>query len=146
MNSCQKDLGFAQKFFVGVFTACVAAVGSSASAKADVVITDKGPVRGIETPTMLKFLGIPYAAAPVGVLRWQPPQPHLRWITPLDATSFANHCPQLASLSGSGEASVTEDCLFLNVYTPRHRQGIEAKEKDDHDAPDRHPGVDTRSL
>jgi para-nitrobenzyl esterase len=139
MNSCQKDLGFAQKFFVGVFTACVAAVGSSASAKADVVITDKGPVRGIETPTMLKFLGIPYAAAPVGVLRWQPPQPHLRWITPLDATSFANHCPQLASLSGSGEASVTEDCLFLNVYTPRHRQSIEAKENDDHGAPDRHP-------
>jgi para-nitrobenzyl esterase len=121
-SACQKHRRFARRLFVGLFTACVAAVGSSASAQAsDVVITDKGPVRGIETPTMFKFLGIPYADAPVGVLRWHPPQPHLRWITPLNATHFANHCPQLASLAG-GEASVTEDCLFLNVYTPTRRE------------------------
>src|SRR6516164_963892 len=112
--ACQKHRRFARILFVGLFTACVAAVGCSSSAQADaVVITDTGPVRGIEAaPTMFKFLGIPYAASPVGVLRWQPPQPHLRWTTPLDATHFANHCPQLALLSG--EASGTEDCLFLN--------------------------------
>jgi para-nitrobenzyl esterase len=122
MSSCQRHLRFVQRLSSSLFAACIAAVGSLASAQAgSVANTDNGPVRGIETPTMFKFLGIPYADAPVGVLRWHPPQPHLRWIPPLDATHFANRCPQLASLA-DGEASVTEDCLFLNVYTPIKRE------------------------
>jgi len=61
------------------------------------------------------FLGIPYAAPPVGALRWQPPQPPAPF-TSLNATKFANHCPQPASPFGI--ASTTESCLFLNVFTP----------------------------
>jgi para-nitrobenzyl esterase len=76
-----------------------------------------GLVRGTLTAAGVReYLGIPYAAAPVGNLRWHPPAPHAPWFQPLDATHFANHCPQPASPFGI--ASTTEDCLFLNVFTP----------------------------
>jgi para-nitrobenzyl esterase len=63
-----------------------------------------------------EFLGIPYAAPPVGALRWQPPQPAASWPGVRDATAFAPHCPQVAS--PFGQASTSENCLFLNVFTP----------------------------
>ncbi len=69
------------------------------------------------------YLGIPYAAPPVGMLRWQPPQPHARWNGTRAATAFANHCPQ--SRSAVGFESVTEDCLYLNVFVPAHRRPSE---------------------
>ncbi|MGO9020553.1 MAG: carboxylesterase/lipase family protein [Syntrophobacteraceae bacterium] len=94
-----------------------AAAGEMGSDPSTVVVsTDKGLVAGLQTATMNEFLGIPYAAPPVGALRWQPPQPAAAWQGQLDATQFANHCPQVASFFGL--ASTTEDCLYLNVYTP----------------------------
>jgi para-nitrobenzyl esterase len=80
------------------------------------VTTERGPVRGTVSETFRQFLGIPYAAPPVGKLRWRPPRDHAPWFTPLKATRFGNHCPQVASVFGT--ASVTEDCLFLNIFTP----------------------------
>src|SRR5208282_1452313 len=69
-----------------------------------------------------EFLGIPYATPPVGNRRWRPPVPHAPWFQTLDA-NFANHCPQTASPFDI--ASTTEDCLFLNVFTPdSHAGGI----------------------
>jgi para-nitrobenzyl esterase len=94
---------------------------ASTAAAAGVIPTDRGPVRGLDTPTEKEYLGIPYAAPPVGDLRWRPPQPHARWRTPLDATHFANHCPQQGSFVGGG--STNEDCLYLNVYTPNPGNG-----------------------
>jgi para-nitrobenzyl esterase len=81
-----------------------------------VVLTDRGPVRGVQTAIGNEFLGIPYAAPPVGNLRWRAPQPAASWGPPRDASAFANHCPQNAT--PFGVASTTEDCLYLNVYTP----------------------------
>jgi len=81
------------------------------------VLTDKGPITGGSSPTMNTFLGIPYAAPPVGPLRWKAPQPSAPWLK-LRATRFANHCPQLAG--SYGLASTTEDCLYLNVYAPNN--------------------------
>ncbi len=81
-----------------------------------VVKTDRGPVRGASSDGVDRFLGIPYAAPPVGQLRWKAPQPVTRWYQPRDATHFANHCPQVASPYGL--PSTTEDCLYLNVFTP----------------------------
>jgi para-nitrobenzyl esterase len=81
------------------------------------VFTFSGPVRGSVTAAGVReFLGIPYAAPPAGSLRWRPPVPHAPWFTPLEASQFAKHCPQPPS--PFGVASVTEDCLFLNVFTP----------------------------
>ena len=142
------------RLIVGLFAAGIGAIWLSTGVKADddgnVVRTDKGTVRGIETPSMHAFLGIPYAAAPVGNLRWQPPRPHARWNEPLDASSFGDHCPQPPSLTS--RPSVTEDCLFLNVFTPRrgHRRdggghGGEGHDGDDRDGwGDWHDGRDER--
>jgi len=100
-------------FFAAVF--CAAPY--RASAQNPIAFTFQGPVRGFVSPAGIReFLGIPYAAAPVGALRWSPPAPHAPWFNILDVTQFANHCPQPPS--PFGRASLTEDCLFLNVFTP----------------------------
>jgi para-nitrobenzyl esterase len=78
--------------------------------------TDKGLVRGTATASMRSFKGIPYAAAPVGALRWRAPQPHARWAGIRDASRFGAHCAQNGGAFGL--ASTSEDCLFLNVYSP----------------------------
>jgi para-nitrobenzyl esterase len=85
-----------------------------------VVGTASGPVRGLANGAVDEFLGIPYAAPPIGALRWQPPQPAASWYGVRDATQFAPHCPQPAGPFGQG--STSEDCLFLNVFTPRHQR------------------------
>jgi len=95
---------------------------SAAGAGGLVARTANGAVRGLANGTVDEFLGIPYAAPPVGALRWQPPQPAASWSGVRDATEFAPHCPQPAS--PFGQASTSEDCLYLNVFTPRdHRRG-----------------------
>ncbi len=82
--------------------------------------TANGAVRGLADGAVDEFLGIPYAAPPVGALRWRPPQPAASWSGVRDATQFAPHCPQLPT--PFGQPSTSEDCLFLNVFTPSHRQ------------------------
>ena len=83
-----------------------------------VIWTDDGPVRGFERNGMHEFLGIPYAAPPVGDLRWMPPQPPRAWDRPLKATRFRNTCAQVTELGAfAGPSSTSEDCLYLNVFT-----------------------------
>jgi para-nitrobenzyl esterase len=81
-----------------------------------VVATADGAVRGKSVAAAGEFLGIPYAAPPVGALRWRPPQPPAPWPGIREATSYAPHCPQPSSAFGL--ASTSEDCLYLNVFTP----------------------------
>jgi len=91
-----------------------------AQSQKPVALTFDGPVRGTTNPAGVnEFLGIPYAAAPVGALRWKPPVAHAPWFSTLDASHFANHCPQPPSPFGL--PSTTEDCLFLNVFTSGSR-------------------------
>jgi para-nitrobenzyl esterase len=83
-----------------------------------VVRTAEGPVRGFVEDGVYEFLGIPYAAPPVGPLRWMPPQPVAHWDEPRKATKFANTCPQVTELGAfAGPSSITENCLYLNVFT-----------------------------
>jgi carboxylesterase type B len=79
-----------------------------------VVRTDRGAVRGAVTDEVERFLGIPYAAAPTGALRWKAPQPRAPWSGVRDATAFGNPCPVLPSTNGP--RSETEDCLVVNVW------------------------------
>lgn len=94
------------------------ATTSAMAASGPLAITEDGAFRGVATSTMDQFLGIRYAQAPVGDLRWRPPRRAERAVGIQDATQFGNHCPQPASPFGL--ASATEDCLFLNVFTPLH--------------------------
>ena len=63
-----------------------------------VVRTVEGPVRGFKKNGVETYLGIPYAAPPVGNLRWRPPAPVKKWKDTLDATKYANTCPQVTEL------------------------------------------------
>ncbi|GAA0582234.1 carboxylesterase family protein [Kribbella sandramycini] len=80
-----------------------------------IVGTDRGAVRGIDRGDHREFNGIPYAAPP---RRWQSPQPAARWSDVRDATRSGPRCAQLASPTGT-EQSTAEDCLYLNVTTPK---------------------------
>ena len=64
------------------------------------------------------FLGIPFAAPPVGELRWKPPQPAAAWSEVLDATHRGPACAQLGAISPTFDESSSEDCLTLNVWAP----------------------------
>jgi para-nitrobenzyl esterase len=81
-----------------------------------VVATAGGAVRGKAAAAGEEFLGIPYAAPPVGALRWQPPRPAAPWHGTRAAMAYAPHCPQPSG--AFGRASTTENCLYLNVFTP----------------------------
>ena len=98
--------------------------GLSAPLHADslTVKTEQGKAQGktINDGKVKAFLGLPYAAAPVGELRWKAPQPPAKWKDTRDATKFGAHCAQVHvfdDLIFQDDAN-SEDCLFLNVYTP----------------------------
>lgn len=74
-------------------------------------------LRGLVSDSGRQFLGIPFAAPPVGELRWKAPQAPASWSDTRDATQLGNRCPQAATPLGN-PAGNNEDCLYLNVYTP----------------------------
>ena len=67
------------------------------------------------------YRGVPYAAPPVGDLRWKPPQPVEPWSGIREATVFSSMCPQGKASWVSG--TIGEDCLYLNVFTPAKKTG-----------------------
>ena len=91
------------------------------------VTVESGVLRGTNIgpdAASVAFLGIPYAAAPIGDLRWKPPQPPRRWSGVRDASSFSPACPQLPSgwlseMLGRKQMITKEACLFLNVWTTK---------------------------
>ncbi len=94
-----------------------------ASSDAALVRIDSGKLQGetLDPDTGLTvYRGIPFAAAPVGELRWKAPQPAAKWSGMRDATEFGAICPQspvLAMMTGVSLPETSEDCLFLNVWT-----------------------------
>jgi para-nitrobenzyl esterase len=101
------------------FLLAVAVPLSAAPRSSPRVRIAEGTVQGLTSGGMSEFLGIPFAEPPVGALRWQPPRTHAAWTQTLDATKFGNTCPQITELGVfAGPVSVTEDCLYLNVFTP----------------------------
>lgn len=84
------------------------------------VKTQAGVVEGIAEDGIKKFLGVQFAAAPVGDLRWKAPQPVPAWVGVREAKAFGNDPMQpniFGDMSFRG-ASRSEDCLYLNIWTP----------------------------
>lgn len=88
-----------------------------------IATTAQGQLRPLEAKGVLAFKGIPYAAAPVGDLRWKPPQAPASWQGVRDATQYGDICTQIMPNpdNGIGQYPASEDCLTLNVFT----QGLE---------------------
>jgi para-nitrobenzyl esterase len=105
----------------GTATALSASRDTPRSPAAAVVSTDLGAVRGRLEADARIFQGIPYAAPPTGELRWASPQRAAPWRGVRDATRPGNRCAQAEGLIDP--ASSTEDCLYLNVTTPRRGSG-----------------------
>ena len=80
-----------------------------------VVTTLQGSYKGVATATANEWRGIPYVAPPLGELRFRPPQPPASFAGIRDATAFAPVCLQLVS---DTETIGSEDCIYLNVFTP----------------------------
>ncbi|MBK8943450.1 MAG: carboxylesterase family protein [Polyangiaceae bacterium] len=80
--------------------------------------TDSGPVEGFVSGATRVFLGLPYAAPPIGDLRFRPPAPVQPWTEPLEVISRGPMCPQLSPLNGGFVGGSDEDCLTLNVWSP----------------------------
>jgi para-nitrobenzyl esterase len=80
-----------------------------------------GQVAGVAVDGVRVFKGIPFAAPPVGDLRWKPPQPVAAWSGVKRADAFGPQCVQLPYPAGSpyaiDRAPMSEDCLYLNVWT-----------------------------
>jgi para-nitrobenzyl esterase len=87
------------------------------------VKTDKGEVQGklSDDGQVRAFLGIPYAAPPVGELRWRPPQPPAAWHEVRNAESYGFHCVQANQFADMAfhDPGQSEDCLTLNVWSPK---------------------------
>jgi len=103
------------------------AVGASAVFAADQVKVTGGALEGTtasDSSTRV-FRGVPYAAPPVGDLRWRPPQAVKPWTGVRKASEFGARCvqPSLFSDMIFPEKSMSEDCLYLNIWTPARSEG-----------------------
>ena len=114
----------------GIFFMLYLLVAGAAIAKAgaravnNVVKTDSGSISGAELGEdkgVRVYKGVPFAAPPVGNLRWKPPQAVKSWTGVRECTAFSPACPQidlLERLYGQKIGPMSEDCLYLNVWTP----------------------------
>jgi para-nitrobenzyl esterase len=118
------------KLAITTFAVVLAVLATSAPARAEApkVKVTGGVVVGTEAPTALIFRDIPYAAAPVGPLRWAPPAPAPAWTGERNGAANGVSCPQPMRADGrpnygSANGPVSEDCLHLNVFAPKPVDG-----------------------
>lgn len=99
--------------------AAIALVMLGAAGQAPVMRTAAGAVRGVSADGINVYRGLPYARPPVGDLRFRDPQPVAAWSGVREATAFAPACLQTGvSMPGEQWSPSSEDCLYLNVWTP----------------------------
>ena len=109
----------------------VALTGVLLTAAAPVHATDNtvqiesGSLQGVRSGAVASFKNIPYAAPPVGDRRWRAPEPAAAWSGVRDATAFGNDCLQnrMSWDNAMSSQPTSEDCLYLNVWTPRAEPG-----------------------
>lgn len=99
----------------------VASARNAAPETIPIVRTRQGDVEGVSTDGLAIFKGLPYAAPPVGDLRWRSPKSPAPWRSVRKAEKFGNACvqnPKLSIDNGGDPGPISEDCLYLNVWSP----------------------------
>ena len=115
------------KRLIAAALAVLSLAGAACAQERPTVATASGPVAGVSDGGLSVFKGIPFAAPPVGPLRWQPTAAPAPWTSPLDASAFGAICPQpprpdgLAAMGADRQQS--EDCLTLNIWAPKAAHG-----------------------
>ena len=108
------------KLLFSLFLVLISLNSVQAEAIKDIVRVESGKLKGYESPRapgVLIFKGVPYAAPPVGDLRWKDPQPLKPWDGVRQAAEASAWCPQPKSIASRQIGELDEDCLYLNVYT-----------------------------
>ncbi|MEN3950142.1 carboxylesterase family protein [Iodidimonas sp. SYSU 1G8] len=107
----------------GLMITAVIGYGASAHAAPEIVLAE-GRIAGTVINGYEAYLGIPYAAPPIGNLRWRPPQAVKPWSGVLDASDFGAVCPQPVMLGAAPDGPrMDEDCLSINVWSPPESAG-----------------------
>ncbi|HEV3078132.1 MAG TPA: carboxylesterase family protein, partial [Gemmataceae bacterium] len=97
----------------------IAAMHTASAASAPQVLTESGALSGRFDHGLSVYKGVPFAAPPVGDLRWRPPAAVAPWAGIREADTFAPACMQEGvSMPGETPPTVSEDCLYLNIWTP----------------------------
>ena len=107
--------------------AVLAVAWSCAAQAAPRARLDTGEIEGATESGLNVFRGVPFAAPPVGPLRWRPTQPHAPWTGIRPTTRFGPACPQPNRPDGAGGGRADhqdEDCLTLNVWAPENARGL----------------------
>jgi para-nitrobenzyl esterase len=127
LNISKKGEGRAMKVIATVLGALLALISNSVRADELQVTVASGALSGFASRDGLvrSFKGVPYAAAPVGALRWRPPAEVTPWQGTREAYRFSAACPQPTPIPGSfyqreyfqTAETQSEDCLYLNVWT-----------------------------
>ena len=120
------EMRFFLKGFVGGVMSLFLLAGTARANEMPHAQVGTGELAGVRQVDVSAFLGVPFAAPPVGDLRWRAPQPPLAWKGVRAADRFGASCLQAVSPAGFGpwkheyvvQGAVSEDCLFLNVWTP----------------------------
>ncbi|MET0983775.1 MAG: carboxylesterase family protein, partial [Steroidobacteraceae bacterium] len=108
-----------QTWFIAAAFAVLPIIGvAHAEGTAPTVTIDAGRLTGTTQGEADVFLGIPYAAAPIGARRWMPPAPVAAWKDSRPANAYGATCPQ-PKLAMMGATTQSEDCLFINVWAPK---------------------------
>ncbi|MCP5411303.1 MAG: carboxylesterase family protein [Alphaproteobacteria bacterium] len=98
---------------------------TAAAAAGPRATTGDGALEGISTQGISEYLGIAYAAPPVGDLRWRAPAAPAKWSGVRQATKFGPTCAQVTTLGPfAGPANSNEDCLYLNVFAPPAKEKL----------------------
>ena len=105
------------KYFL---TAALACFTTLALAQTPTAKLDSGVIEGSVHDGVASFKGVPFAAPPVGPLRWRAPQPVAAWSTPRQTTAYAADCMQVPFPSDAAPLGTApaEDCLYANVWLP----------------------------
>jgi para-nitrobenzyl esterase len=116
------SLGRAFRLSIGGLALAFSATAAVHAAAPDParVRVDSGELQGTLAEGVASFKGIPFAAPPVGELRWRPPQPVPAWTGVRQVAMYGANCmqPQWGPPPASEEPGMSEDCLFLNVWRP----------------------------
>lgn len=114
-----------KRLIAGILIAVVLSIAPFALSQIQDVKSTGGQLRGVVADGVASFKGIPFAAPPAGDLRWKAPQPAKGWTGIKKADAYASGCmqdPSMAKMVGAS-VSVSEDCLYLNVWTAAKTAG-----------------------